>query len=113
MSLSLDVEVRLVVRVLLSNWPTDKPVVAVATLLLLVTMDVDIVTVEVVPVVVRLGKLCAPMRGEAANKQKPKMRLVPKQKKKQVLFWFQFKLNAGCSSTTTHACHIQASVSTF
>lgn len=57
MSLSLEVEVRLVVRVLLSNWPTDKPVVAVATLLLLVTMEVDIVTVEVVPVVVRLGKL--------------------------------------------------------
>lgn len=57
MSLSLDVDVRLVVRVLLSNWPTDRPVVAVATLLLLVTMDVDMVTVEVVPVVVRLGKL--------------------------------------------------------
>lgn len=69
MSLSLEVEVRLVVSVLLSNWPTDKPVVAVATLLLLVTMEVDMVTVEVVPVVVRLGKLCAPMSGEAANKQ--------------------------------------------
>lgn len=68
MSLSLDVDVRLVVRVLLSNWPTDRPVVAVATLLLLVTMEVDMVTVDVVPVVVRLGKLCAPMR-EAANKQ--------------------------------------------
>lgn len=67
MSLSLDVEVRLVVSVLLSNWPTDKPVVAVATLLLLVTIEVDIVTVEVVPVVVRFGKLCAPMRGEAAK----------------------------------------------
>lgn len=71
MSLSLDVEVRLVVSVLLSNWPTDKPVVAVATLLLLVTIEVDIVTVEVVPVVVRLGKLCAPMSGDAAkNKTK-------------------------------------------
>ena len=57
MSLSLDVDVRLVVRVLLSNWPTDSPVVAVATLLPLVTMEVDMVTVEVVPVVVRLGKL--------------------------------------------------------
>lgn len=45
------------VRVLLNNWPTDRPVVAVATLLLLVTMEVDMVTVEVVPVVVRLGKL--------------------------------------------------------
>lgn len=66
MSLSLEVEVRLVVRVLLSDWPTDKPVVAVATLLLLVTMEVDIVTVEVVPVVVRLGKLWAPMSEEAA-----------------------------------------------
>lgn len=75
MSLSLDVDVRLVVSVLLSNWPTDKPVVAVATLLLLVTMEVDIVTVEVVPVVVRLGKLCAPMRGEAA-KDKSKIRLL-------------------------------------
>lgn len=42
---------------LLSNCPTDNPVVAVATLLLLVTMEVDIVTVEVVPVVVRFGKL--------------------------------------------------------
>ena len=31
--------------------------VAVATLLLLVTMEVDMVTVEFVPVVVRLGKL--------------------------------------------------------
>lgn len=57
MSLSLDVDVRLVVRVLLSNCPTDRPVVAVATLLPLVTMEVDMVTVEVVPVVVRLGKL--------------------------------------------------------
>lgn len=70
MSLSLDVEVRLVVSVLLSNWPTDRPVVAVATLLLLVTMEVDIVTVDVVPVVVRLGKLCAPIRGEAASTNK-------------------------------------------
>lgn len=81
MSLSLDVEVRLVVSVLLSNWPTDKPVVAVATLLLLVTMEVDIVTVEVVPVVVRLGKLCAPMRGEAA-KHKSNFAISWKKKKK-------------------------------
>lgn len=64
-SLSLDVDVRLVVRVLLSDWPTDKTVVAVATLLLLVTLDVDMVTVDVVPVVVRLGKLWAPIRGDA------------------------------------------------
>lgn len=56
MSLSLEVEVRLVVKVLLSEWPTERPVVAVATLLL-VTLEVDIVTVDVVPVVVRLGKL--------------------------------------------------------
>lgn len=57
MSLSLEVDVRLVVKVLLNDCPTDKTVVAVATLLLLVTLDVDIVTVDVVPGVVKLGKL--------------------------------------------------------
>jgi hypothetical protein len=67
-SLSLEVDVRLVVKVLLSDWPTDKTVVAVATLLLLVTLDVDIVTVDVVPGVVKLGKLWAPIRGEAKDK---------------------------------------------
>lgn len=57
--------------------------VAVATLLLLVTIEVDMVTVEVVPVVVRLGKLWAPMR-EAANKSK-------KKKKKTQFSWQQVK----------------------
>lgn len=85
MSLSLDVDVRLVVRVLLSNWPTDRPVVAVATLLPLVTMEVDMVTVEVVPVVVRLGKLWAPMRGEAENKQTNKQQLVTVNKQQRLL----------------------------
>ena len=67
-SLSLEVDVRLVVKVLLKDWPTDKTVVAVATLLLLVTLDVDRVTVDVVPGVVKLGKLWAPIRGEAKDK---------------------------------------------
>lgn len=40
--------------------------VAVATLLLLVTLEVDMVTVDVVPVVVRFGKLWAPIRGDVA-----------------------------------------------
>lgn len=59
---------RLVVKVLFNDWLIDKIVVVVVILLLLVILDVDIVIVDVVLGVVKLGKFWVFIRGDVKDK---------------------------------------------